>query len=63
MLAHLAELEVRRANGVLSSSTQGTVTVGMEVDKGNIYLWFNQTRWGAKIAQLMKSYGGFRFIP
>ena len=62
MLAHLVELEIRRANGVLSSSTQGTVTVALEVDKSNIYLWYNQTQWGAKIAQLMKSYVGFRFI-
>lgn len=63
MLAHLAELEIRRANGVLSSSSQGTVTVALEVDKSNIYLWYNQTQWGAKIAQLMKAFGGFRFIP
>ena len=49
MLAHLTALELRQANGV--------------VDKSNIYLWYNQTDWGAKIVQLMKKFGGFRFIP
>lgn len=62
--AHLAELERRGGiNGVLNSSTQGTVSAGFEVDKSNSLLWWNQTRWGAKIAQLIKSFGGFRFIP
>ena len=62
MLAHLTELEIREANGVSSSGLQGSVTVKLEIDKSNIYLWYNQTQWGAKIAQLMKRFGGFRFI-
>lgn len=62
--AHLAELWNRGpgANGITSSSTQGTVSVGFEVDKSNSLIWWNQTEWGAKIAQLIKMRGGFNFI-
>lgn len=62
--AHLAELWQRGpgVNGITSASNQDFVTVTFEVDKSNSLIWWNQTSWGAKIAQLIKMYGGFNFI-
>ncbi len=62
--AHLAELFQRGAgiNGIINSATQGTVTATATVDNSNSLIWWNQTTWGAKIAQLIKMRGGFTFI-
>lgn len=62
--AHFAELWQRGpgVNGITSSSTQGTVSIGFEVDKANTYIWWNQTSWGAQIVQIIKMIGGFTFI-
>lgn len=62
--AHFAELWQRGpgANGIVNSSTQGTVSIGFEVDKANSFIWWNQTSWGAQIVQLIKMRGGFTFI-
>lgn len=62
--AHLAELWLRGpgANGITSASQQDSVTVTFEIDKANSLLFWNQTSWGAKIAQLIKMRGGFTFI-
>ncbi len=62
--AHLAELFQRGTgiNGIINSATQGTVTATATVDNSNSLIWWNQTTWGAKIAQLIKMRGGFTFI-
>ena len=62
--AHLAELFQRGSgiNGIINSATQGTVTATATVDNSNSLIWWNQTTWGAKIAQLIKMHGGFTFI-
>lgn len=62
--AHLAELWNRGpgATGITSASTQGSVSITLEVDKSSSFLWWNQTSWGQKIVQLMKMRGGLKFI-
>lgn len=62
--AHLAELWKRGpgTNGIINSSTQGTVSASFTVEQTGSILWWNQTSWGAKIATLIKMLGGFRFI-
>ena len=64
VLAHLAELWQKGplVNGVTTSANQDSAVVGLEVDKSNSLIWWNQTGWGAKIAQLIKSRGGFMFV-
>ena len=61
VLAHLAELWNRGpgANGLVTEADQGTVRVALFVDQSNVYIWWNQTEWGAKIVVLMKMRGGF----
>jgi len=62
--AHFAELSVRGVGsvGIVESSTQGTVTIGTVVDKSNALIFWNQTSWGQRIAQLIKMRGGFRIV-
>jgi hypothetical protein len=62
--AHLAELWNRGAGvtGIVSASTQGSVSVTLEVDKSSPFLFWNQTSFGQKIVQLMKMRGGLKFI-
>ncbi len=64
VLAHLAELWLRGpgAVGIVSSSTQGTVSIGLEVPKSQGLIWWNQTQWGQQIAQIIMMRGGFTFI-
>ena len=62
--AHFAELFVRGPGsvGIVEGSTQGTVTISTVVDKSNSIIFWNQTSWGQRIAQLIKMRGGFRII-
>lgn len=63
--AHFCEMWNRGAGsvGIVDNSSQGTVSIGMVVDKSNSLLFWNQTQWGQRIAKLMKMRGGFRIIP
>lgn len=65
VLAHLCELYKRGpgAVGMITTATEGTTTVGFEVNKSNSLIFWNQTSWGMIIALLMKRRGGFQFIP